>query len=104
MHFIEQVKLKGNQDLKPKITHSQQGKAEETEKLMGKKKVHRIHIRLHACGSLPVSGHPLNSALGTEKACKKGTKRKKEFSIRGKVNGRNQFRGQRKHLYKRGQH
>lgn len=48
MHFFEQVKLKGNQDLKPKITHSQQEKAEETERLMGKKKVHRIHFKV-AC-------------------------------------------------------
>lgn len=56
---------------------------------------------LQACSRLPVSGHPLNSALGTEKACKKRDKRKKEFSIGGKVSAGNRRQGQRRHFNQR---
>ena len=72
---------------------------------MGEVKVWRLYLRLHAFSSLPGSGHPLNSALGTERACKRDREEKRSLAKverrEGGMEERNQFTGQRKHLNKR---
>lgn len=60
-----------------------------------------------AFSGLPGSGHPLSSALGTEKACKRDREEKRFLAKRerrGKIEARIQLTGQRNHLIKRSCH
>lgn len=82
--FQEYVKMKADMDFKPPLTRmgvtygSWEKQAGEKERLMGgvKVKCEGCTYRLHAFSCLPGSGHPLNSALGTERACKRDREEK----------------------------
>lgn len=53
----------------------------------------------HAFSTLPVSGHPFNSALGTERACKRDREETEELSkIRAKRKQRPGNSSQTQHL------